>query len=56
MKRAKLFEASLLATPGNPQRHYVPPSQAFLIFSLIAERAIGRLGVNKRARAGAGSE
>ena len=35
---------------------YLPPPQAFLIVFFLAERTIGRLGENKRARAGAGSE
>ena len=34
----------------------LPPSKAFLIFFFLAQRAIGRLGVRKRARTGAGSE
>ena len=35
---------------------YLPPPQAFLIVFFLAERTIGILGENKRARAGAGSE
>ena len=34
----------------------LPPPQAFLIFFSLAQRAFGRLGVNKKAREGAGSE
>ena len=34
----------------------LPPPQAFLIVFFLAQRTIERLGENKRARAGAGSE
>ena len=54
-----LDESQLLGGMINKKNKSVldqPHPQAFLIFFCLAQRTIGRLGVNKRARAGAGSE